>query len=117
MKDGECYQDSNARILPYYVGTDNNRMTPSLCKKLCFEDRNFVYAGVQFKGQCFCGNQRPDFKVHLDQSKCNMKCPGDSSKYCGASWKMNVYGRYGKEKILFLLKAGAAYVGIRKFAT
>jgi len=99
VADGECYLDSNARILPYYVRADYKGMTTSLCKKLCFEDNNFVYAGVQFSGQCFCGDNRPDFKARSELSGCNMKCPGDSSTYCGASWKMNVYGRYGTSNV------------------
>ena len=34
-------------------------MTVEKCKKMCFEDRNFNYAGVQDYFQCFCGNDQP----------------------------------------------------------
>ena len=41
--------------------------------------------------ECFCGNTPPAEADLTKESACNQKCPGDSSKICGASWRMNVY--------------------------
>ena len=41
--------------------------------------------------ECFCGNTPPAEEDLTKESACNQKCPGDSSKICGASWRMNVY--------------------------
>ena len=41
--------------------------------------------------ECFCGNTPPAEEDVTKDSACNQKCPGDSSKICGASWRMNVY--------------------------
>ena len=41
--------------------------------------------------ECFCGNTPPAEEDLTKESDCNRKCPGDSSKTCGGSWKMNVY--------------------------
>ena len=65
-------------------------MTPELCKSLCFS-RRYKFAGIQYMYQCFCGNDRPPVSKRLQMSQCNMPCTGDSSKICGASWKMNIY--------------------------
>ena len=44
-----------------------------------------------FPKECYCGNTPPAEEDLTKESDCNRKCPGDSSKICGGSWKMNVY--------------------------
>jgi hypothetical protein len=36
----------------------------------------FTYAGTQYSVECFCGNSQPDVAHALQDSKCNMPCPG-----------------------------------------
>lgn len=86
--DGECFVDNADRILPFEARNDN-QMTIKLCKQLCFEDNNYVYAGVQYRSSCFCGNNKPN--TPAPKSECSMTCSGDNTKMCGGSWKMNVY--------------------------
>ena len=63
------------------------------CKKICFQDNNFQYAGVQYKHECFCGNDAPPSKYLLPMSQCDLPCSGDPSQKCGGVWKMNVFKR------------------------
>ena len=92
--DGDCYIDSSSRILPNLKKDDKNKMTPELCKKICFQDNDFLFAGVQHSHECFCGNAEPPLsKLAYPQSQCNMRCTGDSSKMCGGVWRINVFKR------------------------
>ena len=40
---------------------------------------------------CNCGNETPNSNSIVDQSECNMACPGNSNEICGGEWRMNVY--------------------------
>ena len=87
--NGQCVQDKRARELPVDFGKSSSN-DPEYCIKKC-KSHEYSYAGVQYSKECFCGNTPPSEDAIIDDKKCNRKCPGDSSKMCGASWKMNVY--------------------------
>jgi len=94
--DSSCYEDGSDRLLKGFRKDDKQSMTPEVCKKICFEDNNFQYAGVQYRYECFCGNTSPPASKLLAKSECNLPCSGDSSKICGGVSKMNVYKINGK---------------------
>ena len=74
-----------------YLGKSNGN-TPSDCIRRCKElDDGYLFAGVQFGSECFCGNEAPPDDTLVDQSKCDWKCEGDDELVCGALWRMNVY--------------------------
>ena len=100
--DGECFVDSADRILSFEAKNDN-QMTIKMCKQLCFEDNNYVYAGVQYSSYCFCGNDKPI--TPAPDSDCSMTCSGDSSKMCGGQYRHNIY-----QKPAFV--AGNNYINI-----
>ena len=89
--DGNCYTDSSDRLLKGLEKEDKIGMTPEVCKQICFENNNFQFAGVQYKYQCFCGNNAPPSSKLLPKSECNLPCSGDPSRKCGGVWKMNIY--------------------------
>ena len=47
-----CYTDSSTRALPVFKGYTDD-MTPQKCEALC---DGYYYAGVQWHGECWCGN-------------------------------------------------------------
>ena len=59
----------------------------------------FRYAGVENGDACFCGNADDKF-IPTDPQECNIPCTGDSSQFCGSSWRLQVhdtgyeYGEY-----------------------
>ena len=67
----------------------SSKNTIEICKKLCFE-KGYLYAGVQYSKECFCGNNLPR-KIAPKQSDCNMDCSGDKFQKCGGGNRMNVY--------------------------
>ena len=92
-------QDNHSRLFVTFAGEfwDN---TPATCIARCAvlrKDNNysntpgFAFAGVQFRGQCFCGQCTLPEKVFLPEEDCNMPCSGDSNLVCGGGYTMNVY--------------------------
>ena len=88
----DCYEDRSARVLNKRYWSDSS-MTIEKCKQFCFE-KNYLYAGVQFASQCFCGNVINP-RIFTPKTECNMQCAGDSSQMCGGSWRMNIYKNPG----------------------
>ena len=72
---------------------NDNSMTIEKCQKFCFE-KNYLYAGVQYAGECFCGNTINP-KILKPTTDCNKVCTGDSSQICGGTWRMNIYENPG----------------------
>ena len=88
---GNCYRDisQTQRLLP-----DNmkqiSQMTVEKCLFFCSKHGN-TYAGVQWRDQCYCGDNLPPASHLRPQSECDTQCPGDESQTCGGHWKMNVF--------------------------
>ena len=73
------------------VAENDNQMTVGKCKQLCFEDKDYNFAGVQNRVQCWCGDDMPETQLPAPQSQCSMPCPGDYTQKCGGWARMNVY--------------------------
>ena len=63
-------------------------MTVELCQNMCAR-KGYVFAGVQFFDECFCGNNLPPVKK--PESECNAPCKGDISQMCGGRLRNSVY--------------------------
>ena len=94
FKDGACFKDEKARILPEEQTVP--AVTPELCKQACFVENNYDFAGVQNGGECRCGEEEPPISNLLDDSQCNQPCKGDPSIMCGAARKNKVFKKSGK---------------------
>ena len=68
-------------------------MTIEKCKQLCFQDSDYVYAGVESKSECFCGYSKPPSSERAHQYECDQMCKGDPSEVCGGHWRINVHQR------------------------
>merc|ERR1712001_755089 len=88
--NGKCVRDSESpRLLPKYNATFPS-LTPAKCIEAC-DDQGFLFAGVQFGHECWCGNDAPPQDRIVAMEQCNVSCSGDSALKCGAVWRMNVY--------------------------
>ncbi|KAF4970424.1 hypothetical protein FSARC_2544 [Fusarium sarcochroum] len=84
-----CYTEATSgRALPNGRGVDSP--TVANCVQACSND-NFVYAGVEYGGECYCGNSFSDGSVPAPLADCGMTCNGNSSEYCGGGNRLNVY--------------------------
>jgi len=85
-----CFQDSfNQRLFQGDMIKFKPDNSPQKCQEHCLAN-GFIFAGVQYGLECFCGNSLPQDK-NLSSEKCNMTCTGDSSLTCGGYLTMNIY--------------------------
>uniref|UniRef100_A0A0P6K152 protein xylosyltransferase n=1 Tax=Aedes aegypti TaxID=7159 RepID=A0A0P6K152_AEDAE len=86
-----CFQDEkNFRLLSGYYTNFKTNNSPRRCIQLCLQS-GFLYAGVQYSSECFCGDEPPKASAKLPDSSCNMKCSGDPKQACGGYFTANIY--------------------------
>jgi hypothetical protein len=64
-------------------------MTPRACTASC-EALSFKYAGVEYSGECYCGNTIQNDAAPAT-SGCDMTCNGNRTEICGGSNRINLY--------------------------
>jgi hypothetical protein len=63
-------------------------MTLETCGTFC---TGYKYWGVEYGGECYCGNAFGAGSVNATGSDCSFVCPGDGSEFCGASDRLSTY--------------------------
>ena len=99
--NGECYKDSQHRVLPHqkdFSATNSIKTCLDYCRS-----KGYLYMGVQYRYQCFCGNKKPSESALASPSTCNHQCSGDKTETCGGDWRLNVYATSGKHDFPFCL--------------
>ncbi|KAL3836103.1 hypothetical protein ACJMK2_021556 [Sinanodonta woodiana] len=84
-----CFEDGEKRILSEVHMNDDQRMTPQFCIDHC-RQYGFQFAGVEFRYECFCGNEHDLYESKPD-SECKMPCSGDAKQFCGGDWRVSVF--------------------------
>jgi hypothetical protein len=76
--------------------TNSPSMTVQMCVDFCSK-AGYTYAGLEYKAECFCGNQLDPRYAPRDgfMGACSMSCSGDSSQMCGGWAAMSVYQACG----------------------
>lgn len=84
-----CYTESTTgRALPNGANTD--KKTVAQCVDACAAMKQ-KYAGVEYGGECWCGDQFTEGAVKAPIADCNMPCNDNSTEYCGGPSRLNVY--------------------------
>lgn len=85
-----CFRDSSKKrlLVNYYKKLSNN--SPSFCVDLCLQS-GYLYAGVEYGNECFCGKTLSAEEYKLNDNACNMECPLDSLQKCGGYYSINIY--------------------------
>ncbi|KAL7931905.1 WSC domain-containing protein [Trichoderma chlorosporum] len=84
-----CYTEAtNTRALPH--GTDTTKQTVAQCVDACKADQ-YAYAGVEYGGECWCGDSFSDGSVPAPITDCAMTCNDNSTEFCGGPNRLNVY--------------------------
>ena len=86
FNEGECYEDTKNRTLPYYAGKYNDNQL-SRCNVAC---KGFKYAGMENTKECWCGDIPPAETLQRTE-ECPEICPGNPDENCGGEWRMNVF--------------------------
>jgi hypothetical protein len=81
-----CYTDAPDpnRALPAFQGIG---FSFTQCVNRC-GSLNFSFAGLQFGGECFCGDALR--YVRVDDAECNMPCTNGGGP-CGGVWRNSIY--------------------------
>ncbi|KAI0033597.1 hypothetical protein K488DRAFT_84794 [Vararia minispora EC-137] len=86
-----CYTDNvAARTLTSASFTNTTGMTVEACVGFC-DQQSFIFAGVEFAQECYCGNIVSNGGTNASTSSCNSPCTGNASEVCGAGGFLNLY--------------------------
>ncbi|TVY35500.1 WSC domain-containing protein [Lachnellula subtilissima] len=85
----------NDRLLSSKVLSNGTDMTIAMCLSTCYD---YAYAGVENGRECWCGNtlnvagsSESTPSANVSDSQCSFICPGNSTEYCGAENRLNLY--------------------------
>ena len=97
-----CFSDDDALFLKDRVLSDgpheyDNILTIGMCINACAEG-GFIYAGVEFAYECFCGKQDENLLKYgkISDGECDDICAGDRLESCGSSDKIGIYQGKGR---------------------
>ncbi|KAG8773868.1 hypothetical protein FRC16_005274, partial [Serendipita sp. 398] len=86
-----CYTDAiGTRTLSVPMGIAG--MTPEKCQAAC-QAANYVFAGVEYGAECYCGAYLNPVASPATDGRCNMPCGGDATQSCGGPNGIFVYQR------------------------
>jgi len=63
-------------------------MTLESCEAIC---AGYLYWGVEYGGECYCGNSFNAGSVNATDSDCSFLCPGNNLEFCGAGDRLSTY--------------------------
>ncbi|KAL2882243.1 hypothetical protein SGCOL_002512 [Colletotrichum sp. CLE4] len=84
-----CYTEpADTRALPNLVATTEKTVT--LCIEACAASK-YTYVGLEYGGECWCGNTLAAASVPAAATECSMACADNSTEYCGGPSRLNLY--------------------------
>jgi|GEM_PF-6300667 len=82
-----CYTDTIDRALPNLLGYDH---TVESCT-LAAARAGYLFAGLQWYGECWGGNGIPLGYSRVSDSECTTPCVANPGEICGGGWRNSVY--------------------------
>jgi hypothetical protein len=83
-----CFIDDNDNHLLRGRVHFDPAMTLEKCAGLC---ASYIYFGVEFGSQCYCGADLEDSAVEVPQAECAMRCGGEYGSVCGDANRLNLF--------------------------
>jgi len=65
-------------------------MSPQVCYLNC-RGKGYNYFGLQYKSECYCGNDPFRAGKAGSEGECDTPCLGASNTACGGTWRNSVY--------------------------
>ncbi|KAM4065728.1 WSC domain-containing protein [Hirsutella rhossiliensis] len=85
-----CYKDNTpGRQLPNQL-IDADKLTNAQCIAACAKN-SYIFCGLEYGGECWCGNQLGTGSVHAPDVDCGMTCTDNTTEFCGGPSRLNVY--------------------------
>jgi hypothetical protein len=66
-------------------------MTVEMCQSFCSSPTVYQYFGVEYAGECYCGNSLQAGSIGAPTTDCSMICDGSPYEFCGAGNRLDVY--------------------------
>jgi hypothetical protein len=85
-----CYTDDASRALPILLL--NSGATVESCVAAA-QAQGLTFAGLQYFGQCFGGNNLGPTYTKAPGSECNTPCSANSGEICGGAWRNSIYSQ------------------------
>ncbi|KAF1987013.1 WSC-domain-containing protein [Aulographum hederae CBS 113979] len=85
-----CYSDSDASRTLKTGAHFGDDVDVNSCINIC-SGQSYVFAGVEYSGQCFCGSYMSDAATKKSESDCNMACTKNATQACGGGGRINIY--------------------------
>ncbi|XP_038064858.1 uncharacterized protein LOC119735224 [Patiria miniata] len=86
-----CFGDAEYRSLSVGPAASEYEQSVEWCFRNCLEPTEYKYAGMEYKYECWCGNDNYDKHGKEPDSDCKYVCPGNNNQICGGSWRISVY--------------------------
>ncbi|KAF2732319.1 heme peroxidase [Polyplosphaeria fusca] len=83
-----CYTEGSAGRALTGGYTANDNMNVNTCATYC---STYNYFGVEYGKECYCGNTINAGSVSTAASDCSYLCAGNSTQFCGAGNRLNMY--------------------------
>lgn len=83
-----CYTDAVGSRTLATASFYSDSMTVETCQANCAA---YQYFGVEYSRECYCSNEIDNGGTVAANTDCNMPCKGNSSEYCGAGNRVQVY--------------------------
>jgi hypothetical protein len=83
-----CMTDSTSDRTFTAKAQGNANNTYESCSTFC---NGYMYFGVEYGAECYCGNALPLSAIPHPDSECNMPCAGNSKQVCGAGGRLTVF--------------------------
>ncbi|KAI0385705.1 WSC domain-containing protein [Hypomontagnella monticulosa] len=109
-----CYTDSGSdgRTLSQ-ASYSSDSMTANSCATYC-QSKNYALSGVEYGGECYCGNALKASSTAAAEADCNMSCRGNSSQVCGGPSRISVWNNtlyVATRNLATVSTGGYAYLG------
>ncbi|KAK6525361.1 hypothetical protein TWF694_005500 [Orbilia ellipsospora] len=84
-----CWTEITGRAIRGYSFSNVANMTTTSCVSTCI-GKGYTVAGLENAQECYCGNTNLATVLAPDNN-CNMNCVGNSTEFCGAGSRLQVY--------------------------
>ena len=86
-----CFKDSfDSRLLTGSYRKYKDYNSPTKCLQQC-RSSGYVYAGLQYASECFCGHDLDPKSRKLAENECDMDCLQNPRSKCGGYLTANIY--------------------------
>ncbi|KAH7343016.1 hypothetical protein BKA65DRAFT_303260 [Rhexocercosporidium sp. MPI-PUGE-AT-0058] len=84
-----CFTEgTGVRALAGPAFVDYANMTSEMCASNCAA---YQYWGIEYYGECYCGDELAASSTQAPLEDCNFICPGNPNEFCGAGNRLELY--------------------------